>query len=401
MTASPPEISTPARRRSFASIDVFSDVDAALPAWRALAASGAGSFYQTEAFLLPWLDTLGRAAGVTPFFIVARDSFGAPTAFLPLGLRRYGPLRVAQFLGGKHSNYNLGLFRPDETFTAEDLRQLLLAAATHPPKPHLYFLSSLPRRFNGAINLLAQLPGRPAADSAHMTKLADHDAAFPAWPLSKEARKKLRKNEKRLAAVAPLRYFRAENPMQAKNILDAFFKQKPQRYAAFADSANLPTTKAFFTALTAFGPKGEPPAVELHALALDEKIIATFAAGLHGQRLQGMFNSFDAAPEIARSSPGDLLLTHVLRDANARKLTAFDLGLGDARYKATFCDEIEPMVHVLLPTTLPGQLAKLMLSTALAAKYAIKTNPRLWTLVKSLRCRHATANNSTAPHVVP
>jgi CelD/BcsL family acetyltransferase involved in cellulose biosynthesis len=399
MAASPRENSTPARKRSFASFDVFNDVRGALPAWRALAASGAGSIYQTEAFLLPWLETLGRAAGVTPFFIVARDGSGAPTAFLPLALCRYGPWRVAQFLGGKHSNYNLGLFRSDALFDAEDLRLLLLAAAAHGRKPHLYFLTSLPLRFNNAINPLAQLPNRPAADSAHMTRLAEDGAAFLTKTLSGETRKKLRNKNKRLAALAPLRYFRARNPAEAELILDAFFKQKRQSYATYADEAQLPATKAFFTEITAFGPEGGQPAVELHALAQGDKIIATFAAGLYRGRLQGMFNSFDAAPEIARSSPGDLLLTHVIRDACACKLAAFDLGLGDARYKAIFCNEVEPMVDALPPTGLAGQTAKLVLSAALAAKHAVKSNPRLRSLIKSLSRARDNANNSTGAHV--
>jgi CelD/BcsL family acetyltransferase involved in cellulose biosynthesis len=63
--------------------------------------------------------------------------------------------------------------------------------------------------------------------------------------------------------------------------------------------------------------------------------------------LQGLFNSFDADAEIALSNPGEILLAHVLRDACARKIAAFDLGLGDARYKMTFCDEIETMADAL------------------------------------------------------
>ncbi len=82
--------------------------------------------------------------------------------------------------------------------------------------------------------------------------------------------------------------------------------------------------------------------------------IAILAAGLNGERLQGLFNAFDPDPEIAKSSPGDLLLTRVLRDACARGLKCFDLGLGEARYKAMFCGEREAMADVVFAATSLG-----------------------------------------------
>ena len=70
-----------------------------------------------------------------------------------------------------------------------------------------------------------------------------------------------------------------------------------------------------------------------------------------------MFISYDPDPDIARSSPGELLLCAVLRDACARNLSAFDLGVGDARYKTTFCDESERLAEALYAPTWAGRLA--------------------------------------------
>ena len=109
------------------------------------------------------------------------------------------------------------------------------------------------------------------------------------------------------------------------------------------------------------------------------------AAGLNGGRLQGNFNSFDDDPEIAKSSPGDILLTYVVRDACARKIAAFDLGVGDARYKATFCDEVEPMADAFFAPGFLGMAVKPFFAAAMALKTAIKRDPRLRALVGRLR----------------
>jgi CelD/BcsL family acetyltransferase involved in cellulose biosynthesis len=376
----------------FASVKVFTEPRDAIDVWRALAPEVCGSFYQSENFLLAWLECCGGQQKVEPFFIVARDALGAPLALLPFGLFRFGPLRVAQFLGGKHSNANLGLFRAGAAFSARDLRLLLREAARERNGPHLYRLLNLPLVWRGAANPLVLLPHRPAANSGYATKLGPDGEAWLAGRLSTPTRKKLRKKEKRLAGRGALRYFRAENTAQAADILDAFFLQKRVRFAGFGEGGAA-ATRAFFAALTDFRASGAPPALELHALSLDGRLIATFAAGLHGGRLQGLFNSYDADPDIARSSPGEILLSHVLRDACARKIACFDLGLGDARYKTTFCDEIEAMADALFAPRLAGLLAQPFFAAGLAAKTAIKRNPRVWGLVKQWRRRAARGQN--------
>ena len=371
----------------FARVEVCRNPRDALAAWRELAPERCASYYQSEKFLLTWLDHFGRGKKVEPFFIIARDQCGGPLALLPMGLFRFGPLRVAQFLGGKHSNYNLGLFRADCAFSVQDLRLLLLEAARVKKGPHLYRLLNMPLLWRGAVHPLTLLPHRPAASRAYATALGDDGEAWLAEQLSADTRKKLRKKEKRLSGMGELHYFRAENQMQAKAALDAYFVQKQQLMAGLAGEEEWAAIRAFYDSLTSFERGGGPPPVELHALALGDRIIATFAAGLAGGRLQGMFNSFDADPEIAKSSPGQVLLIHVLRDACARKIRAFDLGIGEARYKATFCDEVEILADALFATGFLGRLARPFFAAGMAMKAAIKQNPRLWALVDCLRRR--------------
>ena len=370
----------------FARVEVFGAPAAALEAWRELAAPRRGSFYQSEAFLLAWLDAFAISEKVSPFFVVARDSAGAPLTFLPLGLFRFGPLRLAQFLGGKHSNYNLGLFRPDFRPTGPELRRLLREAARAAPvAPHLYRLLNLPLVWRGAVNPLTMLPTHPAASRAWSTRFQDDGEALLAARLSADTRKKSRKKEKRLAAMGALRYARAAGAEESQKALDAYFRHKKVRPELPRDADDLAALQTFYRALAANG-------LELHILSLDEKIIAVLGAGAQGGRLQGLFISYESDPGIAKSSPGEILLTHVLRDACARKFDAFDLGVGDARYKTTFCDEAEQLAEAFYAPTAIGRAALPFFALAAALKRAIKRHPHLLALTKKWRRRGSRAD---------
>jgi CelD/BcsL family acetyltransferase involved in cellulose biosynthesis len=368
-------------RPAFARVEIIDDPAQALGVWRELSPETHGSFYQSEAFLLPWLAQPAARRKMQPFFIVARDEAGAPLALLPLGLFSFGPLRVAQFLGGKHANYNLGLFRGDRAFSTHDLRALLRAAANSAPRgPHLYRFINLPLTWRAAANPLARLDCRPAASRAYATALMGDGEALLAARLAADKRKDLRRKERLLAAKGSVRHVRASSPQEAAAILETFFAHRSG--AALAPDE---PTKAFYEALAAGA--GDSSSVEFHALTLGGRIVATLCAGLCGGRLQGMFMSYDPDPEIARASPGELLLRHVLLDACARRLAAFDLGVGDARYKTTFCDEAEPLAEAFEATGALGRLAKPFLILALGAKTRIKNNPRLFALLRKRRRR--------------
>ena len=98
-----------------------------------------------------------------------------------------------------------------------------------------------------------------------------------------------------------------------------------------------------------------------------------------------MFNSFDQAPEIARFSPGDILLTRLIRTQCSLGRTALDLGIGEARYKRLFCKEAEDLVDVFFLVTMKGRLCAAALKRLVAAKRYVKQTPWLWWLAQALR----------------
>src|SRR5665647_1608395 len=102
----------PAIDGRIATIEVFHDMAAAEPYWRALEqAPNLATPYQNYDFLNLWQRHVGAEAGMTPFIVVAFNGTGTPLFLWPFGLSQLGGLRVVEFLGGKHANFNMGLWR--------------------------------------------------------------------------------------------------------------------------------------------------------------------------------------------------------------------------------------------------------------------------------------------------
>ena len=365
----------------FASVEVHAEAGAVDAAWAELEGYAPCSVYQTRGFALPWAETLGRRAGIRPFLVLARDTEGRAAALLPLGIERRGGVRVASWLGGRDANLPMALLRHPAAWSGDDLRRLLRAAARVEGGPEVFVLPNQPAAFAGTANPMMALPRALSPSAAYGTALPAEAEALFAAKLSKDARKKLRKKEAKLASMGAIRHLVAATEADRTRIIDAVLAHKSLRLRArgIASDFEAPEMRGFIERAAAAG------AIELHALTLDDRIVAAYGGGVHGGQWSGMFNAFDPDEEIARTSPGDLLLMRLVAHCCSRGITRFDLGIGEARYKATLCDEPIPLFDVTVPVSLIGRAYGAGLRLRQALKRRIKRDPRLHALALRLR----------------
>ncbi|MEJ0052237.1 MAG: GNAT family N-acetyltransferase [Methylovirgula sp.] len=375
--------------RVFAKVEVHRALDAVEADWAELEVLASASIYQTRAFVVPWLETLGAARKIAPLFVTAKDSFGRTIALLCLGVRSYGWFRVASFLGGRESNFNFGLFRPGSHFSPADLRALLREAAKVAGKhaPDVFVLKNQPYEWNNAQNPFAFLPHRPSPSAAYATELGSDAAAFLKSKLSKDTQKKLRKKEARLAEMGPVELITGEDPENARLILDAFFFEKIRRCEEKAITSDFaaPSMRSFFESLCRHENTSANRWLELYGLALGGRIIATYIGAAHGGHFSAMVNSFDSDPEIAKSSPGDLLLMKLIAAQCTDDRTSFDLGIGEARYKMTYCDIKVPLFDIVMPLGAKGYAVAARQAICSRLKTAIKERPQVFAALRQAK----------------
>lgn len=363
-------------------VEVATSFAAAETVWRSL---------ETDAVMSPygrfdWVRVFAHEAGDVRIAIV-RDTRGEPALLIPIAVERRLGLSIGGAVGGRHVNYALPLVRRDlfAHLDAEAASRLLrrIGAAL---RVDTLALGNVPVLWEGSANPFAA-EGRPGADDAWALPLDPDGDATLARSMSTDARKKLRNKARGLAKLGTVAILQASTEHEVDLILDAFLTQKEERFRdlGIADPfAGATMRAALRQGATARLMEGRP-GIELYGLTVDGRVVAVLGAAGDARRLSGMFLSFEAGGEAARFSPGEILVTEVIRRQCASGRTTFDLGVGDARYKRSICDTREALVDVVVPVTARGRLYGACLAAATAAKRRIKADPRAMALVGRIR----------------
>jgi CelD/BcsL family acetyltransferase involved in cellulose biosynthesis len=364
-------------------VAILHDPVEALPDWEALERRAPLSPYQTRAWLLPWLKTLGAA--IEPAFVVAYDAKDEAVALLPLGLSNRFGLRIASFLGGKDANTALGLFHPDSGWNRSTIKYLLRVAASR-AQIDIFVLRNQPYRWEDRPNPLAALPHQTSPSANHKTLLVRDAERHFDQTLSKKARKHLRQKETKLSGLGQVAHQTALTRVAAEAILNAYFVQKAQRFRSRGIKQRRDLQQFHrFLALGSDPDAIAKPAIELHALTCGDRIVATFGGACHRGRFSGMFVSFDSNEDMARFSPGDLLIARIIAQKCQETVREFDLGIGEARYKSAFCPETEELFDTVLGMSVPGRVVASGLAFLLRSKRAVKQSAWLWRTLQKLQ----------------
>jgi CelD/BcsL family acetyltransferase involved in cellulose biosynthesis len=372
-----------------ARVEVFDDLASSEPAWRRLEAAPAlATPYQRYDLLAVWQRQVGSGSGVTPFVVVGFDDNDEPLFLWPFGRSRTGPLSIVRFLGSKHANFNIGVWRRDlvSHIAADDLHGVFETLAAERHGIDLFALSSQPMTWDGFHNPFVHLPHQSAVDISARLTLPRGTSEPIKQVLSASMRARLRTKERKLQRLAGYRYLCADTSEEIDRLLDAFLVVKARHMAAqgldnvFAAHG---VSEFLREACHHRLPDGRR-LIDIHALEGGDEVLALFGSTVDAYRASSMFNTYTLG-ESSRHSPGLILLVHMINGLAARGIPSFDIGVGRAHYKSFFCPEPEPLFDVFLPMTPLGRLAAAALGTACATKRAIKRNRMLWAGVQAMR----------------
>ena len=358
-------------------IEILNSMAAAAPIWLELERGAAlASPYQRYTWASSWQETIGRAEGATPYIVGGRDHSGRAAFLWPLCRLRLGPLVIARFFGGKHSNANFPLWRPEiaTTVTAAELGAILADIARVDRGVDMLLLLNQPKSWSHLANPLALLPHDKSSSKICRGALCADFEGLYRDRVGASTRKKMRQKERALVKRGAVRYWRVRSEEDARRVLDVFFAQKAERMRqlGMANVFTEPGVREFIEAAATRPDSntGEPP-IELYAASVGDLIVATFAGVVSDRRFCGMFNSM-IMNELSNESPGELLLANVVRMACERGLVAFDLGIGEAGYKRAFCNETDTLFDTVVPLTVRGKLAAPLWRGQLSVKRRIK-----------------------------
>lgn len=373
------------------SISIESDIATLEAPWRAFEAKALVTPYQAYGWVRPFVETMGAAPDATFRYALVHDVAGELVALLPLAIVRRHGIRFATFIGDKHANYHMGLYAPAFAAGLDPLlaRQMLQEIGAAIGGLDAFAFLNQPRSWQDIANPAGLIAaGRSPSQSYKLALVPGDSEAALKRAMSSHARKKLKNKHNRFRDFGPSTLIRATTPAEIERVLDAFLSQKAERFRAMGlpDPFAAPAMRAFLR--QAAQPSGsQPPAIELHSLDLAGACVATYVGAVQGGRFSGMATSFDLASPTARTSPGEILLAELIRLKSSEGFTVLDLGVGEARYKTTFCDDRDELVDTFLPLTLKGQLFTAAAQTQSALKRWIKNSPTALKLARALAGR--------------
>ncbi|WP_395647898.1 GNAT family N-acetyltransferase [Terricaulis sp.] len=335
------------RVRAVTDIQSFADI------WPSLAAPGLSAHYifQKRDLIAAWLATIGAARDTRPVFAAVDDADGRPFLLLGLGIERRHGARVLCFLDGGVCDYNAPILFGDFGRFGDPHTLWRRIVSALPPFDAVVF-DKMPRDVIGLAadvsNPLAALAPHASPPSGHVVSLTGDWSSYVATRLHRP--KDSRRKRRRLAEAGAVTFRVARSVTEAQAMLEILIRYKTRRYLELngADGFDRPGYRRYFREVTGrlFG----AGVVHVSALEIDGEPLALHWGLVADGRFYCLMLAHAQGP-LAQYSPGRLLVERLVEWSYAAGLKAFDLGYGDAPWKAHFSPRRLPLLHAALPAT--------------------------------------------------
>jgi CelD/BcsL family acetyltransferase involved in cellulose biosynthesis len=365
-------------------VETYADPSSIEALWRRFESTGISTIFQRYDWVEAYIRNVLPHEKVRPAIVLGRLD-GNPAFVLPLAVAKKGPVRVASWIGGRHSSYNFGLWSPEAATAMGRLQRAevekMLAHALG--DADCAVLARTPKVHDGVAQPLARLTGNPSSTEGYSFDL---DGGFEAILKRTDGagrRRRVRTKERRMADVGPTHYGKAADITQARAALEFFFEQKALRLAEQGKSNSFTEAgvQDFYRDLLARSQTMHEPLLEMTHLCVDGKLRAVRGAGIHQSRLNGYFMTF-ARDDVVTHSPGHVLLFRHIEECCERGLSAYDLGIGYEEYKTHWCNVIHQLDDLYAPFTPLGSATIATIRAGHLVKTRMRRHKALWQRLK-------------------
>jgi len=287
--------------------------------------------FQSREFLDIWLDTIGKASGIEPYFIVVRDAEGRPVLYLPLTIETKFNVRLLRFMDCGVADYNAPIVAADRALSRQEFHEVWADVLALLPGFDVIDLKKIASDVAGAVNPLAYLDCTPFGESGHsivLTRLRDQtDTRRSVVRL----RRKLQSCAKGLNQIGETRFIVNPAAAEAARVAERLLELKRRKYqrTSTPDFLAAPGVERFYREMISPARLGKIS--HLSALTIGDAVAAAHLGFIGRGRFYYIFTAYDTA--FGRHRVGHLLLQHLIDQSVAQDFDTFDLGIGDASYK--------------------------------------------------------------------
>jgi CelD/BcsL family acetyltransferase involved in cellulose biosynthesis len=287
--------------------------------------------FQSREFLDIWLDTIGKASRVEPYFVMVRDADGRPVLYLPLIIETKFNVRLLRFMDCGVADYNAPIVAAGRSLSPQEFHAVWTEVLALLPSFDVIDLKKIANDVAGAVNPLTYLDCTPFGDSGHaivLTRLREQTDTRRAVV---RLRRKLQTYAKGLSQIGEPRFIVNPDAAEAARVAERLLELKRQKYqrTSTPDFLTAPGVERFYREMMSPGRLGAIS--HLSALTIGDTVTSAHLGFIGRGRFYYIFPAYDT--EFGRYRVGHLLLQHLIDQSVTQDFDTFDLGIGDASYK--------------------------------------------------------------------
>lgn len=352
--------------------------------WLSLQHEKTACIYQNYDWIRVACETLEKDNTI---FIITGRSDDKLQFILPMAMED-GLVKTVRWIGGTHANICSGIF--SEAFLKfekgniiPDVFKLVGKLISGIVKTQLH---NQPFNLKSYKNPMLSLPQRPSVNSMYDMDLRDGMDAILDQGSGKRKRKLWRKQNRVAESMGG---YQLVSPKAHEDILEAideFMVLKGKRLIdmgvqnVFADK----NTIDFFIQMAVIPPTEDAHLFKIFQLKIQDKTRAIYALGVDGGYCQAYVNAVEY-DDFSDHSPGEMILYAMIEQLIADGYAKFDLGVGDERYKRSWCPGQHPLFDTNIALSASAQPIIFGLRAKNRLKRYIRNNPELWQKLKKLR----------------
>jgi len=287
--------------------------------------------YQSREFLDIWLDTIGKASRIEPYFIVVTDGDGRPVLFLPLTIETKFNVRLLRFMDCGVADYNAPIVAADRTLSRQEFHEVWAEALAQLPSFDVIDLKKIASDIAGAVNPLSYLDCTPFGESGHAIVLNRLREQTDTRRAVVRLRRKLQSHAKGLNQIGEPSFIVNPPAAEAARVAERLLELKRRKYqrTSTPDFLAAPGVERFYREMMSPGRLGAIS--HLSALTVGDTVASAHLGFIGRGRFYYIFPAYDTA--FGRHRVGHLLLQHLIDQSVTQDFDTFDFGIGDAAYK--------------------------------------------------------------------
>ena len=287
--------------------------------------------FQSREFLDIWLDTIGKASRVEPYFVVVRDADGRPVLHLPLIIETKFNVRLLRFMDCGVADYNAPIVAADRTLSRQEFHDVWADVVALLPSFDVIDLKKIATDVAGAVNPLTYLDCVPFGESGHVIALTRLRDQTDTRRTVARQRRKLQTHAKGLSQIGEPRFIVNPDASEAAPLIERLLELKRRKYqrTSTPDFLTAPGVEHFYRQMMSPGRLGTIS--HLSALTIGDTVASAHLGFIGRGRFYYIFPAYDT--QFGRYRVGHLLLQHLIDQSVTQDFDTFDLGIGDASYK--------------------------------------------------------------------